>query len=159
MLNVPTLPPGLSVSRHFTWIASPVTLPTGVAVWRRQRASIKQREDVVERHFNGEFGLTESLKRRGIMDADGNILDKRRLINSDEMSAFLDFITHDKKAIGQKGTALQTSSKENRECATVNMAGDSGGFIYGPQYLAARKHFQAAFGDCTVPWGGPRRLR
>ena len=26
-----------------------------------------QREDVVERHFNGEFGLTESLKRRGII--------------------------------------------------------------------------------------------
>eukprot|EP00966_Prymnesium_polylepis_P305140 7051213-Prymnesium_polylepis.1 len=32
MLNVPTLPPGLPVPRHCTWIASPVTLPTGVAV-------------------------------------------------------------------------------------------------------------------------------
>eukprot|EP00966_Prymnesium_polylepis_P187656 4350228-Prymnesium_polylepis.1 len=41
MLNVPTLPPGLSASRHGTWNVSPVTLPTGVAVWRRQRASIQ----------------------------------------------------------------------------------------------------------------------
>eukprot|EP00966_Prymnesium_polylepis_P205651 4765669-Prymnesium_polylepis.1 len=78
----------------------------------------KQREDVVERHFNGEFGLTESLKRRGIMDANGVILDKRRLLNGDEMPAFLDFLTHNTKAIGVKGTSLQKSGEENRECAT-----------------------------------------
>ena len=112
----------------------------------------KQREDVVERHFNGEFGLTESLKRRGIMDENGVILDKRRLLNGDEMPAFLDFITYTQKAIGAAGTSLQKSADENRECATVNMAGDLGGFVYGPQYLAARKHFQASFGDCTEPW-------
>eukprot|EP00966_Prymnesium_polylepis_P087258 2019622-Prymnesium_polylepis.1 len=32
------------------------------------------------------------------------------------------------------------------------MAGDLGGFVYGPQYLVARKHFQASYGDCTEPW-------
>lgn len=112
----------------------------------------KQREDVVERHFNGEFGLTESLMERGIMDSDGNILDKRRLLNGDEMPAFLDFITHDTKAIGVVGTSLQKSQSENRECATVNMAGDLGGFVYGPQYIVARKQMQASFGDCTEPW-------
>eukprot|EP00966_Prymnesium_polylepis_P004153 95183-Prymnesium_polylepis.1 len=42
MLNVSTLPPGLSVPRHGTWIASPVTLPSGVAVRRRQRASMSE---------------------------------------------------------------------------------------------------------------------
>ena len=112
----------------------------------------KQREDVVERHFNGEFGLTESLKRRGIMDADGTIIDKRRLLNGDEIPAFLDFITHNMKAIGEAGTSLQKSGAENRECATVNMAGDLGGFVYGPQYLVARAKMLASFGDCTVPW-------
>jgi hypothetical protein len=112
----------------------------------------KQREDVVERHFNGEFGLTESLKARGIMDENGVILDKRRLLNGDEMPAFLDFITHTTKAMGKKGTALQSSVAENRECATVNMSADLGGFIYGAQYLIARKQFQASFGDCTELW-------
>ena len=112
----------------------------------------KQREDVVERHFNGEFGLTASLKARGIMDENGVILDKRRLLNGDEMPAFLDFVTHNQKAIGEAGTSLQKSGEENRECATVNMAGDLGGFIYGPQYLVARKHMHASYGDCTVPW-------
>ena len=112
----------------------------------------KQREDVVERHFNGEFGLTKSLKVRGIMDENGVILDKRRLLNGDEMPAFLDFVTHNLKAIGAAGTSLQKSGTENRECATVNMAGDLGGFIYGPQYLVARKQFQTAYGDCTEPW-------
>ena len=112
----------------------------------------KQREDVVARHFNGEFGLTESLQRRGIMDADGKILDKRRLLNGDEMPAFLDFMTHNTMAIGEKGTALQRSTSENRECASVNMVGDLGGFIYGAQYLVARKHYLASFGDCTEPW-------
>ena len=112
----------------------------------------KQREDVVERHFNGEFGLTTSLITRGIMDADGTFIDKRRLLNGDEMPAFVDFLTHNTKAIGKKGTALQRSGEENRECATVNMAGDSGGFVYGPQYLVARKHMQASYGDCTEPW-------
>ena len=86
------------------------------------------------------------------MDADGNILDKRRPLNGDEMPAFLDFITHCQKAMGEKGKPLQSSGAENRECATVNMVGDLGGFIYGAQYLVARKHMQAAFGDCTEPW-------
>ena len=112
----------------------------------------KQREDVVERHFHGEFGLTESLKQRGIMDPDGVIVDKRRLLNGDEMPAFLDFVTHNQKAIGEAGKSLQKSTAENRECASVNMAGDLGGFVYGPQYLVARKHMQASYGDCTEPW-------
>ena len=112
----------------------------------------KQREDVVDRHFFGEFGIEVSLKTRGIMDDEGFITDKRRLLNGDEMPAFLDFITHTQKAIGAAGTALQKADNENRECATVNMAGDLGGFVYGPQYLVARKHMQAAFADCTEPW-------
>jgi hypothetical protein len=112
----------------------------------------KQREDVVERHFNGEFGLTESLQRRGIMDSDGKILDKRRLLNGDEMPAFLDFVTHSTKALGKAGKALQQAGAENRECATVNMVGDLSGFIYGAQYLVARKQYQSSYGDCTEPW-------
>jgi hypothetical protein len=32
------------------------------------------------------------------MDEEGTLLDKRRLLNGDEMPAFLDFITHNKKA-------------------------------------------------------------
>ena len=112
----------------------------------------KQREDVVERHFNGEFGLSVSLTLRGIMDEDGNLVDKRRLINGDEMPAFLDFLVHNLKAIGEAGVSLQRSGVENRECATVNMAGDAGGFVYGPQFIAARSKFQGAYGDCTEPW-------
>eukprot|EP00966_Prymnesium_polylepis_P331847 7387412-Prymnesium_polylepis.2 len=68
------------------------------------------------------------------------------------MPAFLDFLTHNTMAIGQQGTSLQRSATENRECATVNMAGDLGGFVYGAQYLIARKHFLASFGDCTELW-------
>ena len=112
----------------------------------------KQREDVVERHFDGDFGFTKSLTARGIMDAAGVLTDKRRLLNGDEMPAFLDFLTHNTMAIGERGVALQKSGEENRECASVNMAGDLGGFVYGPQYLVARKHMQAAYGDCTEPW-------
>jgi hypothetical protein len=112
----------------------------------------KQREPTVERHFFGEFGLKVHLTARGIMDAAGIILDRRRLLNGDEMPAFLDFLTHSTKALGEKGKPLQRSTEENRECATVMMAGDLGGFIYGPQYLIARKHFQSAYGDCTEPW-------
>ena len=56
MLNVPTLPPGLSVSRHGTWIASPVTLPTGVAVWRRQRASIRRGRKAAAAEPEGHAG-------------------------------------------------------------------------------------------------------
>jgi hypothetical protein len=112
----------------------------------------KQREDVVDRHFDGEFGLAKSLQASGAMDADGNIPDKRRLLNGDEMPAFLDFVTHAQKALGIKGKSLQSSGAENRECASVNMVGDCGGFIYGPQYLVARKQMAASFGDCTVPW-------
>ena len=33
---------------------------------------------------------------------------------------------------------------------------DLGGFIYGPQYLVARKHMIAAFGDCTELWENAR---
>ena len=112
----------------------------------------KQREPTVERHFFGEFGLKAHLTQRGIMDASGLILDRRRLLNGDEMPAFLDFLTHSTKALGERGKALQRSTEENRECATVMMAGDLGGFVYGPQYLVARKHFQASYGDCTEPW-------
>ena len=51
---------------------------------------------------------------------------------------FIDFITHNMKALGEKGVPLQKSAAENRESASVNMAGDTGGFVYGPQYLVAR---------------------
>ena len=37
------------------------------------------------------------------MDDEGFFVDKRRLINGDEMPAFLDFLTHNLKAIGLKG--------------------------------------------------------
>ena len=112
----------------------------------------KQRETTVERHFFGEFGLKNHLTLRGIMDDSGMIIDRRRLLNGDEMPAFLDFLTHNTIAIGEKGKPLQKSGEENRECASVMMVGDLGGFVYGPQYLVARKHFQACYGDCTEPW-------
>ena len=111
----------------------------------------KQREPTVERHFFGEFGLQVHLTKRGIM-VDGVIVDKRRLLNGDEMPAFLDFLTHNTKALGERGKPLQKSTLENRECVTVMMCADLGGFVYGPQYLIARKHFQASYGDCTEPW-------
>ena len=112
----------------------------------------KQREPTIERHFYGEFGLTVHLTMRGIMDDDGLIINRRRLLNGDEMPAFLDFITHNTIAIGEKGKPLQKSGEENRECASVMMVGDLSGFVYGPQYLVARKHMQACYGDCTEPW-------
>ena len=92
------------------------------------------------------------LTKRGITDADGLIIDRRRLLNADEMPAFLDFLTHNLKALGERGKPLQKSGEENRECATVMMVGDLGGFVYGPQYLVARKQYMACFGDCTTPW-------
>ena len=42
---------------------------------------------------------------------------------------FIDFITHNMKALGEKGVPLQKSAAENRESASVNMAGDTGGFV------------------------------
>ena len=85
------------------------------------------------------------------MDDEGFFVDKRRLINGDEMPAFLDFLTHNLKAIGLKGVPLQKSGEENRGTASVNMAGDVGGWVYGPQFLCARKGYQTAFGDCADP--------
>jgi len=48
-------------------------------------------EPTVFEHFHGEFGLRRELLSAGIMDKDGLIVDKRRVVNFDECPNFLDY--------------------------------------------------------------------
>jgi hypothetical protein len=100
----------------------------------------KQREEVVSKHFDGATGLIVELKRLGIMDEQGIILDGRRMINMDEMPEFLDYLKGKAgKCWGTKGKPVEVTETENKETATVNMAADQQGFIYGVQFLFKRK--------------------
>jgi hypothetical protein len=113
----------------------------------------KQREEVVTKHYDGPSGLVAELKRLGIMDDDGIILDGRRIINMDEMPEFLDYLKGKAgKAWGTKGKPLEITDSENKETATVMMAADQKGFIYGVQFLFKRKTLTEGMTACmNVP--------
>ena len=114
------------------------------------KRAAKMREDVVQRHFFGLNGLEAELIDAGIMDPETKeILDRRRLLNWDEMPCFLDYVDGQlQKVYGRAGRASHTSTTQNRETATVNMSADLGGFIYHPQFLLPRAHLTTAMGDC-----------
>jgi hypothetical protein len=83
-----------------------------------------QREEVVEEHFEGEFGLRAELKDAGNLDPEtGEIKDSRRLINIDEMPQFLDYTTGvGQSFLGERGVPLQIAETQNRETATIDSA-------------------------------------
>ena len=101
-------------------------------------------EETLEEHFNGIWGLREELVDAGIMDArDGTIADPRRVLNRDETPQFIDYNDNKgnaktKRAAGKNHPALSTSPS-NRECVTVDITIGLDGFMYGVQFICARK--------------------
>jgi len=84
----------------------------------------KQNEGVVEKHFNGEFGVVESLKSIGNMNEDGSVKDPRRCLWFDEMPQAMDAANQGprSKAWGASGEALERAGSVNRETGSVAVA-------------------------------------
>lgn len=112
----------------------------------------KQTEAVVEKHFRGEFGLEAELLATNNLDpVTKEIIDPRRLLNMDEMPQFLDYLAKGimQRGFGRSGVALEASTSENRECATLCTAADASGFLYGMQAIVSRKNLITGWGDCV----------
>ena len=137
-----------------TWMlrnlySDPTLKPKKAKAQDAKRAG-KQREEVLAKHFDGETGLYAELIDAGNMDAETReLLDPRRYINLDEMPEFLDYLNgKGGYAWGTVGKPLQIQETENKETASVMMAGDAGGFMYGVQFLVKRAGFTWAMTDC-----------
>jgi hypothetical protein len=99
-------------------------------------------ESTVEVHFNGEFGVVQTLIKHGIMNDDGEINDKRRVVNLDESPQFAEFngnCAREAKvgaAVGQ--TCVLKGAQVNRECHSIDACIGLDGFLYGHNIIVAR---------------------
>ena len=110
----------------------------------------KQNEGVVKKHFDGEFGVVESLKSIGNLDDEGKIIDPRRCVWFDEMPQVMDAANQGprSKAWGAAGEPLERAGSVNRETGSVGMAFSLDGFLYGPQFNVGRENWTCALADC-----------
>jgi len=111
---------------------------------------------VVEAHFEGIHGLRRALLECGIMDEDGKIKDKRRIVNLDETPQFVDFADNKgnqkKKFAAWKNDLCLNVSHEKRECNTVMMCWGLDGSIYGLQIIVARKTLTESLAIDAFGW-------
>ena len=110
----------------------------------------KQNEGVVEKHFNGEFGIVASLEYHGFMDAETKrIGDPRRCWWYDEMPQVVDADNQGprKTAWGIKGETLERSGSVNRETMSVGLNFNLAGFLAGPQFNVGRETFTCDLAD------------
>ena len=150
--------------RFYPWCrAHGIAVEEGVERSQDQNRAVKMTNKVVERHFHGEFGLEAELVDAGVMNPITKaISDPRRILNSDETPQPVDAPQKGRrpKVAKRRGKAVRMATATSKESASINMAWDLGGHLYGVQVILKLKelHTQlvtkgppgAAYFDGTV---------
>ena len=105
------------------------------------------REYLVQKHFYGEFGLSNELIAAGIMDPLTGILDPVRLINIDESPEQLDVSIGKNKAKVGAGcdASCVITNNEDKTSYTEALTFGADGFQYGPQIIFTGKEYNTSF--------------
>ena len=137
--------------------AHDIEIEEGVARSQDEKRAAKMTETTIQRHFNGEFGLEAELIDAGVMDAETKVIgDPRRLLNTDETPQPIDAPQKGKRAkvAKRKGMAARDATATSKENASVNMAWDLSGHLYGLQLLLKLKQLHDGL-VATPPPGAP----
>ena len=130
--------------RFYPWCrAHGIGIDEGTPRSQDEKRAVKMTEATVERHFHGEFGLEAELIDAGVMDRETKVIaDPRRVLNSDETPQPIDAPQKGsrKKAAKRKGKTVRKATATSKEIATVNMAWDLSGHLYGTQLVLKLKH-------------------
>ena len=103
-------------------------------------------EKTLARHFDGEFGLAAKLIDAKVMDPVTLVIsDPRRLLNSDETPQPIDAPQKGsrKKVTKRKGQTVRDATVTSKDNASINMAWDSGGHLYGLQIILKLKELHS----------------
>jgi hypothetical protein len=99
-------------------------------------------EATVNEHFDGQFGLRAAFKHAGVMDENGHIPDKRRIVNKAECPQFVDFFGK-----GGNWAVHAGASKRNPKKQRLPQCGYDLGFrwfsVYGIHIIIDRTELNA----------------
>ena len=133
--------------RFYPWCrAHGIEIDEGVARSQDQNRAAKMTEKTVERHFHGEFGLEAELIDAGIMDPVTKVIsDPRRVLNCDETPQPIDAPQKGsrKKVAKRAGKAVRQATVTSKENASINMAWDLSGHLYGLQVILKLKELHS----------------
>ena len=133
--------------RFYPWCRTHgIDIEEGVERSQDHNRAVKMNEKTVEKHFNGEFGLAAELIDTKIMDAETKIIgDPRRILNADETPQPVDAPQKGRrpKVAKRTGQTVRKATVTSKENASVNMAWDLGGHLYGLQLILKLKELHS----------------
>ena len=133
--------------RFYPWCrAHGISIDEGVARSQDHTRAAKMTEKTLARHFDGEFGLAAKLIDAKVMDPVTLVIsDPRRLLNSDETPQPIDAPQKGsrKKVAKRKGQTVRDATVTSKDNASINMAWDSGGHLYGLQIILKLKELHS----------------
>jgi hypothetical protein len=133
--------------RFYPWCrAKGVKIEEGPERSQDVARAVKMTEEVVQRHFHGEFGLEAELIDAGVMDpATKVIADPRRVLNGDETPQPVDAPQKGRRAqvAKREGLAVRKATTTNKEILSVMMTWDLGGHLYGMQAVLKLKELHS----------------
>jgi hypothetical protein len=137
--------------RFYPWCrAHGIAIDEGAERSQDQNRAVKMTEKTVRRHFHGEFGLEAELVDAGVMDSETKVIaDPRRVLNSDETPQPVDAPQKGsrKKVAKRQGQAVRKATTTSKENASINMAWDLSGHLYGVQLILKLKELHS-----QLPW-------
>ena len=129
--------------RFYPWCrAHGIAIEEGVPRSQDQNRAVKMTEKTIQRHFHSEFGLEAELVDAGVMDTETKVIaDPRRVLNSDETPQPIDAPQKGsrKKVAKREGMAVRKATATSKDNASINMAWDLGGHLYGVQLILKLK--------------------
>ena len=142
--------------RFYPWCrAKGVKIEEGTARSQDVARAVKMTDDVVERHFHGEFGLEAELIDAGVMDPETKVIkDPRRVLNGDETPQPIDAPQKGRRAKVAKheGQAVRLATTTNKEILSVMMTWGLCGHLYGMQAVLKLKELHSRL-VATAPPG------
>ena len=133
--------------RFYPWCrAHGIAIEEGVERSQDQNRAVKMTEKTVQRHFHGDFGLEAELVDAGVMDSETKVIaDPRRVLNSDETPQPVDAPQKGsrKKVAKRQGRAVRKATTTSKENASINMAWDLSGHLYGVQLILKLKELHS----------------
>ena len=110
------------------------------------------REYAVQKHFYGEYGLSEELIAAGILDPLTGLFDPVRLLNMDETPEQLDVsISKNNSKVGAACNAsCVLTNNEDKTSYTETLTFGADGFQYVPQLIFAGREFSTSLADAFI---------